>query len=84
MLGKANETVGFYRAEEGSAIPEGKAYLVSASGVKGFVLSEGGATGIINLNDNLNLNEPIYNLSGQRLQKMQKGINIVGNKKVLK
>ena len=84
VLGKANETVGFYRAEEGSAIPEGKAYLVSASGVKGFVLSEGGATGIINLNDNLNLNEPIYNLSGQRLQKMQKGINIVGNKKVLK
>ena len=56
VLGKANETVGFYRAEEGSAIPEGKAYLVSASGVKGFVLSEGGATGIINLNDNLNLN----------------------------
>ena len=84
VLGKANETVGFYRAEEGSAIPEGKAYLVSASGVKGFVLSEGGATGIINHNDNLNLNEPIYNLSGQRLQKMQKGINIVGNKKVLK
>ena len=84
VLGKANETVGFYRAEEGSAIPEGKAYLVSASGVKGFVLSEGGATGIINLNDNLNLDEPIYNLSGQRLQKMQKGINIVGNKKVLK
>ncbi|MBQ6225086.1 MAG: hypothetical protein IJJ73_02105 [Bacteroidaceae bacterium] len=84
VLGKANETVGFYRAEEGSAIPEGKAYLVSTSGVKGFVLSEGGATGIINLNDNLNLDEPIYNLSGQRLQKMQKGINIVGNKKVLR
>ena len=84
VLGKANETVGFYRAEEGSAIPEGKAYLVSTSGIKGFVLSEGGATGIINLNDNLNLDEPIYNLSGQRLQKMQKGINIVGNKKVLK
>ena len=25
----------------------------------------------------------IYNLAGQRLQKMQKGINIVGGKKVL-
>ena len=84
VLGKANETVGFYRAEEGSAIPEGKAYLVSTSGVKGFVLSEGGATGIENLEQNLDTNAPIYNLSGQRLQKMQKGINIVGNKKVLK
>lgn len=26
---------------------------------------------------------PIYNLSGQRLQKMQKGINIVGGKKII-
>ena len=29
-------------------------------------------------------NEVIYNLAGQRLSKMQKGINIVGSKKVLK
>lgn len=27
--------------------------------------------------------QPIYNLAGQRLQKLQKGINIVGGKKVL-
>ena len=40
-------------------------------------------TGIVNVNDNLNANETIYNVAGQRLQKMQKGINIVNGKKVL-
>ena len=42
-------------------------------------------TGIANLDANVNhnSNEPIYNLAGQRLSKMQKGINIVGGKKVL-
>lgn len=34
---------------------------------------------IIEFNDGM----PIYNLSGQQLQKMQKGINIVGGKKIL-
>ena len=28
-------------------------------------------------------NAPIYNVAGQRLQKMQRGINIVGGKKIL-
>ncbi|MBR6141892.1 MAG: family 43 glycosylhydrolase [Bacteroidaceae bacterium] len=35
------------------------------------------------LKDSKDLNSFIYNLSGQRLQKMQKGINIVGGKKVV-
>ena len=40
-------------------------------------------TGVDNVNANLNPNEGIFNLAGQRLSKMQKGINIVGGKKVL-
>ena len=36
----------------------------------------------VNANDNLN-NAVIYNLSGQRVSKLQKGINIVGGKKIL-
>jgi hypothetical protein len=42
-------------------------------------------TGVNNLNanDNLNANEDIYNLAGQRVSKMQKGINIIGGKKVM-
>ncbi|MBP5393117.1 MAG: hypothetical protein J6Y59_04790, partial [Bacteroidaceae bacterium] len=75
------EEVGFYITQ--GTIPAGKAYLVSSSGVKGFVFSEDGATGIVNLEQNLDKNEPIYNLAGQRLQQMQKGINIVNGKKVL-
>ena len=47
----------------------------------------------VNVNDNVNVNngqcsmvndKNIYNLAGQRLQKMQKGINIVNGKKILK
>ena len=51
--------------------------------MKAFYFSADDATGIENLNNQNTLNTPIYNLAGQRLQKMQKGINIVGGKKVL-
>ncbi len=40
-------------------------------------------TGVDNINANLNPNEGIFNLAGQRLSKMQKGINIKGGKKYL-
>ena len=40
--------------------------------------------GIVNANLNVNRNDgAIYNLSGQRLNKMQKGVNIVNGRKVL-
>ena len=39
--------------------------------------------GISNLNLNANLNEAIYNLAGQRMQKLQKGINIIKGKKIV-
>lgn len=32
----------------------------------------------------INDNQPIYNLNGQRMQQMQRGVNIVGGKKILK
>lgn len=50
--------------------------------VKGFVF-EGGATAITEITENTENSEPIYNLAGQRLNKAQKGINIVNGKKVL-
>ena len=75
--------VGFYVASTGT-IKAGKAYLEVESGVKAFYIAED-ATGIknVNVNDNLN-NGIIYNLAGQRINKLQKGINIVNGKKVLK
>ena len=76
--------VGFYKASAGSVIPAGKAYYKSTSGVKAFYFNGDDTTGISDLNVNLNANDNIYNLAGQRLQKAQKGINIINGKKVLR
>ena len=51
--------------------------------MKAFYFESGDATGISDVNVNLNEDNAIYNIAGQRLQKMQKGINIVNGKKVL-
>jgi len=75
------EEIGFYQATTGN-IAVGKAYLDVASDIKGFLFSEDGATGIANV-EKAAENGPIYNLAGQRLSKVQKGINIVNGKKVL-
>lgn len=57
------------------------------SSVKAFfendIFIDDEATGIVNLNDNLNKNEAIYNLAGQRVQKAQKGLYIVNGRKVV-
>ena len=74
--------VGFYQAE--GTIPAGKAYYKStSSGVKPFFFSEDDATGIAGLKGVKDSKDLIYNVAGQRMQKMQRGINIVGGKKVL-
>jgi len=75
------EGVGFYKAT--GTIPAGKAYFQSTSSVKAFFFEGDDATGINNINNNLNANDAIYNIAGQRLQKKQKGINIINGKKVL-
>lgn len=84
-LAKYDDTVGFYRVAEGTAIAAGKAYYQSTSGVKAFYFGNGDATGIsdVNVDANLNENGAIYNIAGQRLNKVQKGINIINGKKVL-
>ena len=75
----------FYQATPGSTIPAGKAYIeTDGAGVKGFFFADD-ATAIEETLSNSPLkDENIFNLAGQRLNKMQKGINIVGGKKVLK
>ncbi|MBO7136932.1 MAG: hypothetical protein J6V92_00500, partial [Bacteroidaceae bacterium] len=86
-LANKTEGVGFYQVESGVVIPAGKAYLVveaPAGQAKTFYGFDDNATGLNNVDANVNLNEAIYNLAGQRLSKMQKGINIVNGKKILK
>ena len=76
-----------FKKVNAGTVPAGKALLPASqvgTDVKAFTFNfEDDATGIENLNVNLN-EGAIYNLAGQRLQKMQKGINIVNGKKVLK
>ena len=88
-LGDGPQSIGFYLVGDGVKVPTGKAYLigpaVGGGPVKeffGFGFGED-ADGIQTLSDSPLKGENIYNLAGQRLQKMQKGINIVNGKKVL-
>ena len=76
------EDVGFYKANGGN-IAATKAYLESDSDVKAFYFADDDATGIANVEKVIE-NGLIYNVAGQRLNKIQKGINIVNGKKILK
>lgn len=87
VLADGAEGIGFYQVKAGTTIAAGKGYLEisAANGVKGFYGFESGdATGISDIDANVDANAVIYNLSGQRIQKAQKGINIVNGKKLLK
>ena len=85
VLAKVDDKVGFYLAKAGTTIAAGKAYFEAAANVKVYYFAEDDATGIANVNVNDNDNQTsVYNLAGQRINKLQKGINIVNGKKVLK
>ena len=82
-----DEEVGFFLAESGTIAPY-KAYLElpETVDVKAFYFkfADDDPTGIENLMIQNTQNTPIYNLAGQRIGKMQKGINIMDGKKILK
>ncbi len=82
ILANGSDGLGFYKAITSSTIPAGKAYLEISGGsyVNGFTFffEDEDPTGINEPLSNSPLKgEEIYNLAGQRIQKMQKGINIV-------
>jgi hypothetical protein len=87
VLQNLNDKVGFYQVATGQqpTVKANRCYLTTTSGVKAFFFNEDDATSI---NEELRVkNEEfasIFNLAGQRLSKMQKGINIVNGKKILK
>ena len=86
ILAKMDAVVGFYKAVSGSTIAAGKGYLVipSQAGVKAFYPFAEEETAIKSLTPALSEGEgEAYNLAGQRVSKLQKGINIVNGKKVL-
>ena len=89
VLQNIGGVVGMYKVAEGQQpiVKANRAYLtVSGSDVKAFFFDADDATSI---NEELRMkNEEsegtIYNLAGQRINKMQKGINIINGKKILR
>ena len=83
-LGTDGTKVGFYHWN-GTTLNANRAYVAgNGSGVKGFALNfDDDATAIKDLTDLKDSNGLIFNLAGQRISKMQKGINIINGKKVV-
>lgn len=91
ILSKFNDKIGFYRVAEGADYDAAKyrCYLtLPASEARyGVLFFEGGEeTGIDNVTETgiKNSNGTVYNMAGQRLNGLQKGLNIVNGKIVLK
>ena len=70
ILANGADGVGFYKAE--GTIPAGKAYFQSSTGVKAFFFDGDDATGISGVDANLNANDAIYNIAGQRILTVKK------------
>jgi hypothetical protein len=84
VLQNQKGVIGFYQvAEVQPQVPALRAYLnAPASGVKFFTFGDE-ATGINELNLDLDHNETIYNLAGQKVSKAKKGVYISNRRKVL-
>ena len=77
--------VGMYQVEAGTqpTVGAGRAYLnvPAGSDIKAFFFDSENATAISSIQQEKQ-NDAIYNLAGQRTNRMQKGINIVNGKKI--
>lgn len=86
ILADGTDGVAFYQATSGTTIPAGKAYLkIDGASVKMLIFDEN-ATGISELKGLKNPRDSkdlIYNLAGQRIEKVQRGLYIIDNKKIL-
>ena len=81
-----DKRIGFYHVSGGSsyALKANRAYLDTSAGVKGFAISFGETDGIKAMgNTAITHDGPIFNLAGQRISKLQRGVNIVKGKKVI-
>lgn len=87
----SNDELGFYwGSNNGSSINAvpGKAYLAisnaeAASTKRSIVIDDPETTLVDGIKAEKMQEDAIYNLAGQRIKKLTKGVNVVGNKKVL-
>ena len=77
----------FHLVTTASTVPAGKAYLpateVPAGARSLSIIAADETTGIEALESAENAEMSVYNLQGQRVQRLQKGLNIVNGKKVI-
>ena len=85
VLQNGTSGVGFYKVATSDITAKPfRAYLTAESaGAKEFLSFDFQETGIEEVKNGQMTNEVIYNLNGQRLNKLQKGVNIVNGHKVL-
>ncbi len=86
ILANSTDGVGFYQATGTIAAGKGYIQIANAEGVKALFFEGDEATGMseeLRMKNEESMGKEIYNLAGQRMSKMQNGINIVGGKKVI-
>ena len=85
VLQNIDSRVGFYQVAAGQQpiVKANRCYLTSASNVKAYYFEEEDATGVVSPLVEKEVGT-IYNLLGQRVNRSQKGINIINGKKILK
>lgn len=87
ILANGNEGIGIYKAQAGTRLKQGKAFLRmgSTSNAPSFIMNFGGnATGVeITLTDGATGEQVVYDLYGRRVTEVTKGrLYIVNGKKV--
>ena len=83
VLGINNGVVGFYHWNSNN-LGANRAYLdTPAAGVKGFVIKWGDETGITETTEKTETTKAMFDLSGRRVSKAQKGLYIQNGKKVM-
>lgn len=76
--------VGFYLVADGQTVPAGKAYLSVPAAVKGFLAFDFGDIDAIKTVQGAGLKDAaIFNLAGQRMSRMHRGVNLVNGKKII-
>ncbi|MBR6417713.1 MAG: dockerin type I repeat-containing protein [Bacteroidales bacterium] len=86
VLQKQNGVMRFCHVEDGQPVVGAfRAYLnVPESNVQIYTFDEDDATSIASLPEDTEESVTVYNIAGQHISKVQKGINIINGKKILK
>ena len=82
-FGEGGEGAGFYSVASTVELPHGDVYLQASAGGRSFLPIHPEYVNIEDVLNDENGSLIIYNLSGQRLQRPQRGVNIINGKKVI-